>query len=45
MRITDDQIRKFQEIYQNHFNSEIAFDSAKELGGQLIELIRMVNNK
>lgn len=40
--LSDEQIRKFQELYKKHFGEEISREKAYESGMQLINLIETI---
>ena len=40
--LTDEQIKKFQELYKNRFGEEISREVAYEIAMKLIQLIELV---
>ena len=42
MRISDQKISEFQELYKNNFGEDISTDKAREMGTKLITLLEVV---
>lgn len=42
MNLSDEQIREFQEIYKEHFGTEISKEDAYENGIKLLRLVELI---
>ncbi|MCE7936300.1 hypothetical protein DYH10_00695 [Candidatus Saccharibacteria bacterium CPR2] len=42
MQLTQNQIRKFQSIYKEHFSIDLSDEEAIEKGSQLVKILRKV---
>jgi len=40
--LSDDQLKKFQKLYKNHFGKEISRQDANEKGMKLIRLVELI---
>jgi hypothetical protein len=45
MKISAEQIARFQGIYRNHFGVDISIESAQVEGESLVQLMRIVKNE
>jgi len=42
MQLTDQQIKKYQEIYLKHFGREISYEDALKQASSLVSLVNLV---
>jgi len=42
MKLTDEQIAKFQELYKKHFGEDISKEEALKLATKFVQLIKII---